>query len=115
MSRNRPTLGTLLTAFLVSLVTWAWTLLPDTIPVEVATSGYALAVAVVAYLVGQAVQHLGDRAPWADDTHRAAVAYALSLDPAHHADELDGILNRLGLDSVDEAAIRIGLDPTAAP
>lgn len=110
---NRPTLGTLVVGFLVSLVTWGYRALPDGVPSEVAISGYALAIAVVALAVGQAVQRVGDRAPWADETHRMAVAYALSLDPAHHEGELETLLSRLGLESPDEARRLVGLDPDA--
>lgn len=97
-----------LTAFRESLASWVWTLLRCTIPDEGATSGYALAVG----LVGQAVRHVGDRAPWAYSTHRAAVAYALSLDPDVHGDELQQVPERFGLDDADDGALPIDLNPT---
>lgn len=109
-ARNRPTIGTLVVSFVTALLSWGYQHIPETVPVEVRTTGAALVIALVAYGVGQLVQHVGDRAPWADDTHRAAVAYALSLDPEAHGDELAAVLAHLGLDDLDEAARIIGLD-----
>jgi hypothetical protein len=113
-TRERPTLGALAVAFVVALLTWLRDLLPAGIPDEVVTSGYALACFAVAVLVGQAVSKLGERAPWAADTHKAVTAYALLRNPDDHPAEVDaanGLLQQLGLASLDEARQLIGLDP----
>lgn len=115
-SRERPTIGTLATAFTTAMLTWLAGLVPDTVPPEVATTGYALAVALVAVAIGKAAQGqilsrwLGAKAPWSSDTHQAAVAYALSLDPDVHGDERDLVLSKLGVDGEAEALRLIGLD-----
>jgi hypothetical protein len=118
LSRERPTIGALIVAFLTALVTWGYDLVPDAIPEPVASAGYALVLAAVATVVGKAVQGewftrlFGDHAPWADQTHGAAVALALSMDPDIHPDELQLLLQRLGVGTLEEARELIGMDPS---
>lgn len=112
--RNRPTLATLLTAFVTALLSWALTAVPESWPNEVTASGYALALAVVAVVIGRAAQVVGRHAPWAADTHTAAVAYALSLDPAEHpiySADADEQMHAVGIDDMADARTRLGLDP----
>lgn len=115
-SRERPTIAALLVAFTTSLLTWAMTALPDSVPSEVATSGYVLVVGLVAVAVGKAAQGqllgrwLGAKAPWAHDTHQSAVAYALSLDPDVHGDQRDQLLAKLGVEDERHALKLIGVD-----
>lgn len=106
MKRNRPTLGTSLTALLVSLLNWGISSVPETVPTEVTTSLFVFGAVLVAIFVGRAVQYLGKNAPWAVDTHKAAVAYALSLDPEERSDEL----RLLGVESAEEARKIIGAE-----
>ena len=113
---NRPTVGTLVVAFATALLGWALEAVPATVPTEVVATGYVLAAAAVAVAVGKAAQGqigkrwLEDEAPWAHDTHAAAVAYALSLDVDEHGDELEILLHRLGVGSSQDAAALIGLN-----
>lgn len=104
MKRNRPTLGTSFTALLVSLLNWGVSSL--SVPTEVSTSLLSFGTVVLAIAVGKAVQYLGKNAPWAVDTHKAAVAYAVSLDPEAHADDL----RFLGVESPEEAREIIGAE-----
>jgi hypothetical protein len=116
-TRERPTLGALLTAFLTALVTWGLSAVPDTVPDQVVDAGYALVLFGIAVVVGQLVQRLGARAPWAVDSHATAVAYALTLNPDDHPldrEQLDAHLAALGIDDVAEVRRRIGLDPQEA-
>jgi hypothetical protein len=119
LSRNRPTIGALLVAFVTALASWGWSFIPETVPGEVRVTGYALVLAVVAAVVGKIVQGewfvswFGDTAPWAADTHAAAVAYALTLDPDEHplyAEQVDEQLRALGIRDLTEARARLGLD-----
>lgn len=79
---NRPTLATLLTAFVVAVLSALADLIPPSVPTEVVASGYTLAVAVVAVAVGKAAQGqllkgwLGANAPWSGPAHDAAVEQA---------------------------------------
>jgi hypothetical protein len=81
-TQNRPTVATLLVAFLVSLLNAGLTLIPASVPPELVASGYTLAVAVIAIAVGKAAQGqflggwLGETAPWSHDAHVAAVEQA---------------------------------------
>lgn len=110
-TRERPTLGALLVAFLTAVASWGWDAIPASVPTEVTASGYPLVLFAIGVGVGQAVQRLGKRAPWAVDTHAAAVAYAKSL-PADAADEhVAAFLEQAGVGTVDEAARLIGADP----
>lgn len=109
-SQNRPTLATTLAAFLAALAGWGVDSLPASIPGEVIGTGYALVLLVIGLVVGQAVQWLGRNAPWAANTHAAAVAYALTLDPNAHRAELEQLLTRLGVGSIEEARRLVGLD-----
>ena len=81
-SNNRPTVATLLTAFLVSILTALSGLIPPTVPPEVVATGMTLAIAVVAIGVGKAAQGeflsgwLGETAPWSYEAHMEAVEEA---------------------------------------
>ena len=114
LSRERPTIATLTVAFLVTVANWLAEFIPSSVPTEVVNAGYALAVALVAFGVGKVAQGqlpwLNKTAPWAHDTHAAAVAYALSLDPAVHDGERDLLLRNLGVDGEKEALSRIGVE-----
>lgn len=106
MKRNRPTIGTSLTALLVSLLHWGVSSLPETVPAEVTTSLLGFGAVLVAIAVGLVTQYVGKHAPWAAETHKAAVAYAVSLDPEAHADDLQ----YLGVGSLEEARRIIGAE-----
>lgn len=117
-SRERPTIATLLVAFLTGLVTWGFDYIPDAVPDQVTGPGYVLVLAVLAIAVGKAAQGewfkglLEATAPWAHDTHTAAVSYALSLDPAEHplyGEVADEQLRAVGIRDLDEARARLGL------
>lgn len=120
MERNRPTIATLVIAFLVTVINWLVDYLPDVIPTEVVTSGYALVVALLALAVGKIAQGellgewLGQTSPWAHQTHAAATAYALSLDPDVHGEERDLLLAKLGVEDERHALELIGVDPDDA-
>lgn len=110
LDRNRPTLAAVAAAFLASL---AGDLEPYVAALPVlsdatAQVGLTLAAMVVAGLVGAAAQHLGDRAPWAFDSHLAGVAYALRLDPDEHDDDERELLRKAGIGSVEDAKRIIG-------
>ena len=81
-TNNRPTVATLLTAFLVSILSAASTLIPPTVPPEVVATGMTLAIAVIAIGVGKAAQGqwlsgwLGETAPWSYEAHLQAVEQA---------------------------------------
>lgn len=118
-SRERPTIGALLVAFLTALVTWGFDYLPDGIPAEVSGSAYVLVLALIAIAVGKAVQGqwlkglLDANAPWAHDTHAAAVAYAFTVDPAEHplyGEHVDEQLRAAGVGDLAEARRLIGLE-----
>ena len=116
-TRERPTLGALAVAFLISLLNWVVDLVPPSVPGEVVASGYALVALAIAVLVGQAVQRLGERAPWAADSHAATVTYALTLNPEDHPlDRLQAArhLEQLGIHDLDAELDRLGIDTGAA-
>ena len=81
-STNRPTVATLLVAFVVSLLNAALTFIPPAVPPEVVATGYTLAIAVIAIGVGKVAQGellggwLGETAPWSDEAHMEAVEEA---------------------------------------
>jgi hypothetical protein len=113
-NRNRPVIATLVTAFLTALVTWGVDSIPDSWPTEVKSTGYALAVALIAIVAGKVAQQVGKHAPWAADTHAAAVAYALTLNPDEHsiyAKEANRQLQAVGIDDMAQAREIIGLEP----
>jgi len=81
-STNRPTVATLLVAFVVSLLNAALTFIPPAVPPEVVATGYTLAIAVIAIGVGKVAQGellggwLGETAPWSYEAHMEAVEQA---------------------------------------
>ena len=81
-STNRPTVATLLVAFVVSLLNAALTFIPPAVPPEVVATGYTLLVAVVGIGVGKVAQGewlsgwLGETAPWSYEAHMEAVEQA---------------------------------------
>jgi hypothetical protein len=116
-NRNRPTIAALIVAFGTELIRWGFTFIPPDVPPGVTGTGYALAIALFGVAVGKAAQGelgrrwLEARAPWADDTHRLATAYALLHDPDSHPEEVQALLDRLGLDSPDEVYQQVGALP----
>jgi hypothetical protein len=85
-STNRPTVATLLTAFLVSALTAAQTFIPPWVPPELVATGYTLLIALIGIGVGKAAQGqflgrwLGETAPWSAEAHARAVAEAAGQD-----------------------------------
>lgn len=67
---NVPTVASLATAFVTSLVGWAVATVPESIPGEVITSGHALLVVLAAVAVGKLAQHF----TWAQDSVDTLIA-----------------------------------------
>ena len=117
LSRQRPSIAAtvtgLLAPLLVALAGWAVTAVPDTVPsdvvaqLEIVARGLGL---LAGGGLGWAAGQIAQRLTWPDQTHRAAVAYALALDgPAR-----DEALEALGI-TRREAAELIGVDPPDEP
>ena len=81
-STNRPTVATLLVAFIVSLLNALLDVIPPTVAPEVVAAGYTLALAVIAIGIGKAAQGelfggwLSETAPWSAESHERAVEQA---------------------------------------
>lgn len=113
--RNRPaTAGGIagaVSAVIYALSEWGLDALTTVteVPANVQASLLGLVV-VVAGFVGTAIGKWAQRHTWAEETHKAGVAYALQLDPEAWGEALSA----LGL-TRDEALTIIGADPEEAP
>ena len=110
-SNNRPaTAGGItgaLTALLIALSEWGLNALR--IPEDVETALTSLLV-LIAAAVGTVIGKVAQRYTWAENTHKAAVAYALQLDPQQWSEALAA----LGI-SREEALDLIGVNPDEVP
>ena len=105
LSNNRPVaaggLAGAVALLLVTLVEWGLAEFGIQMPPNVEL---ALTLVVVS-LVGGSVGKVAQRHTWAESTHKAAVSFALQLDPEHWAEAIES----LGM-SRNEAAEVIGVD-----
>jgi len=111
--RNRPTIATLITGVVVALLNWGLTFVPEGVPEEVTSSGYALAIAVVSLFLGKAAQgqlgFLKKKAPWTHDMHQAALVEALSMDPTNIDEFREHLLRNMGVDEFKQALLDMGV------
>lgn len=114
-AQNRPAaaggLAGAVAALLVALSEWGLEALEAiiTVPGNVQAAFLALMV-VVSGMIGGLIGKLAQRKTWAEDTHKAAVAYALQLNPVQWGEAIES----LGM-TREEALETIGIDPAEVP
>ena len=114
-NRNRPaTAGGIagaVAALIYALSEWGLGVLSAAVEIPTNVQGSLLGlVVIVAGLVGTIIGKWAQKHTWAEESHKAGVAYALQLDPAMWDEALD----TLGM-TRHEALTLIGANPDEAP
>jgi len=101
ISQNLPTVVTGVIGAVVAAVSAGW--VSEELVIELLGM-----VAAVGGIAGAAAGKMTQVKTWAEDSHKQAVAYALSLDPEEW--DIEKLIKRLGFEDLNEVRRQIGAD-----